>query len=86
MILVKIKIKLKYPYIVSLTNLFDFISLWGGKLISAKSVSGNASICLDSKKFKIIFNTNPQVKKYIVPNNLQYFIDDLEVVEIITNE
>ena len=51
MIKVIIELALVYPYVQSLLNLFDFISIWECTLISAKTLSSRATIGMSSDKF-----------------------------------
>lgn len=79
-----VQLRLVYPYVQSLLNLFDFMSLWGGNLISAKTLSSQAVIGIPSDKFKILFGENPRRGKYKVPPGAEYFLEEVEVKEIIT--
>ena len=84
MIKAVIKLTLVYPYVQSLLNLFDFMSLYGGNLISAKTLSSRAVIGMPSNKFKILFGENPRRGKYKIPDGAEYFLEEVEVKEVIT--
>ena len=79
-----VQLKLAYPYTQSSLNLFDFISLWGCNVISAKTLSCKATIGIPSDKFKILFGENPRIGKYSIPSGSEYFLEEVEVKEIIT--
>ena len=83
MITAIVELKLTYPYIQSLLNLFDFISLWGCCLVSAKTLSSRAVISIPANKFKILFGENPRKGKYRVPNGAEYFMEEATVKELI---
>ena len=83
MIKAVVQLKLVYPYIKSILNLFDFISLWGCNLVSAKTLSSKATISIPADKFKILFGENPRVGKYKVPVGAEYFLEEVEVKEVI---
>ena len=83
MIKAVVQLTLVYPYVQSLMNLFDFISLWGCSLMSAKTLSSRATIGIPSDKFKILFGENPRKGKYKIPVGSEYFLEEVEVTEII---
>lgn len=84
MIKTVVQLNLIYPYVQSLLNLFDFISLWGCTLVSAATLSSQATIDIPLDKFKILFGENPRKGKYKVPVGAEYFLEAVEVKEIIT--
>ena len=83
MIKAVVQLTLVYPYVVSLLSLFDFMSLWGCNLISAKTLSSRALIGIPAEKFKVLFGENPRKGKYKIPNGSQYFLEEVEVKEVI---
>ena len=85
MIKAVVKLTLVYPYVQSLLCLFDFMSLWGCHLISAKTLSPKAMIHIPSDKFKILFGENPRIGKYKVPIGSEYFLEEVEVKEVVVS-
>lgn len=77
-----VQLTLVYPYVQSLLNLFDFISLWGCNLISAKTLSSKATIGIPADKFKILFGENPRKGIYKIPAGAEYFLEEVEVTEV----
>jgi hypothetical protein len=65
-------------------NLFDFISLWGCNLVSAKTISNVAVISIPADKFKMLFGENPRKGKYKIPTGSEYFLVTAEVKEVMT--
>lgn len=85
MIKAVVELTLVYPYVQSLMNLFDFISLWNCSLMSARTLSNKATIAMPSDRFKILFGENPRVGRYKIPTGAEYFLEEEVVVkEIIT--
>ena len=85
MIRAVVQLKLVYPYVRSILNLFDFISLWGCTLISARTLSSKATIGIPADKFKLLFGENPRKGKYKIPTGSEYFLEEyVEVKEVIT--
>lgn len=60
------------------------MSLYGGNLMSAKTFSSKVIIGMPSSKFKILFGENPRKGKYKVPVGAEYFLEEVEVKDIIT--
>ena len=83
MIKAVLKLTLVYPYVNSLFALLDFMSLYGGNLISAGTLKSTAAIRMPSDKFKIFFGENPRKGKYKVPVGAEYFLEEVEVTEVI---
>ena len=77
-----VQLTLVYPYVLSLLNLFDFISLWQCNLICSKAFSNNAVISIPADKFKILFGENPRKGKYKIPLGSEYFLEEAEVKKI----
>jgi hypothetical protein len=80
-----VELTLVYPYVQSLMNLFDFISLWDCTLVSAGTLSNKATIAIPSERFKILFGENPRKGIYKIPTGAGYFLEEECIVkEVIT--
>jgi len=80
-----VELTLVYPYVQSLMNPFDFISLWNCTLVSAETLSSKAIIAIPSDRFKLLFGENPRVGRYKIPTGAGYFLEEEVIVkEIMT--
>jgi hypothetical protein len=82
MIRVIINLELVYPYSKSIEVLLKFNTLWSCFLLGGGTKKKEAIISMPAKKFKKIFNTNPQIGEYEVPQGASHFISSVNVKEI----
>ena len=77
-----IKIQVAEPFKKTMRTLLDFTMVWHGRMLCARSKTGDATISLPQEKFKKIFNENPRVKPYNIPVKLKFFVKKAEVIEV----
>jgi len=86
MIHIVLKVILKPPFKKSFNTLLDFCNIWSSSIIHGGTKNIEAQISVPEHKFEKLFKESPKISKFQVPKGAEFFIDKIEVINIIASK